>query len=130
MRIAIEDPELSAINFDEVLEIFKQTNKIEELFLFKFLKKKKKNLWGGGETQAPPPPPPPPLPCMKLRLNWTSCLEIKLSREKTATINYFSEECLIIITFIIIIFVVVTRKTILFPFLFQICIFYFHWINY
>ena len=31
MRIAIEGPDLSAVNFDEVLDIFKQKNRLTRL---------------------------------------------------------------------------------------------------
>ena len=62
MRIAIEGPELSAVNFNEVLDIFKQKNRriCSELQLKIQISVGEGE--GGGEFQPPPPPPPP---CME-----------------------------------------------------------------
>ncbi len=61
MRIAIEGPDLSEVNFNEILDIFKETV-IGILFYYKSLCKEM-SLGGGrggrGERSQGSPPPPP-----------------------------------------------------------------------
>ena len=74
MRIAIEGPELSQVNFTEVLDVFKeQKHRIVVYFLLYCLVVAEGFLGGGGGggelllggggggNPGPPPPPPPPL---------------------------------------------------------------------
>ena len=63
MRIATEGPDLSAVNFDEVLDIF--TGK-SDCRLYSCVRIINKGILGVGDLPFgvgyPPPPPPPPPP--------------------------------------------------------------------
>ncbi len=61
MRITIEGPDLSEVNFNEILDIFKEKNRrirlIGILFCYKSLCKEM-SLGGGGGGEIPGLPPP------------------------------------------------------------------------
>ena len=53
MRIAIEGPELSTVDFTEILAVFSEKKHCTDVAL-----KIVKNSEGEGDSSAPPPPPP------------------------------------------------------------------------